>query len=188
MARLKSLAAEDMTPEQWKLLDDIANSPRKQPMVGGPTLAWLRNPEAGQLAQQLGAFCRFKTGLTNDVLEIAICTVARHWGQPYEWWAHKRNALKVNVDPAIIDAIEDRARPKFASEQQAAAHDLARELLETKVVSRATYDRALGLFGEKTLVELTQVIGYYTNIALQMNCFEVVPADGAGALKDSAVR
>ena len=187
MARLRPLTPEEMSPEQSKLLDDIANSPRQNRMVGGPSLAWIRNPEAGQIAQQLGAFCRFKTGLTNDVLEIAICTVARHWSQPYEWWAHKRNALKVNVDSAIIDAIENRARPKFASEQQAAAHDLAKELLETKVVSRATYERALGLFGEKTLVELTQVIGYYTNIALQMNCFEVAPAED-GALKDAAVR
>jgi len=30
--------------------------------------------------------------------------------------------------------------------------------------------------------------GYYTNIALQMNCFEVVPADRTGMLKNPAVR
>lgn len=188
MPRLRPLTQDEMTPEQKKMLDDIANSPRGAPMTGGPSLAWIRNPDAGQLAQQLGAFCRFRTGLTNDVLEIAICTVARFWSQPYEWWAHKRNALKVGVDPAIIDAIETRATPKFASEQQEAAHLLAKELLETKVVSKPTYERALKVFGEKTLVELTQVIGYYSNIALQMNCFEVVPEMGAAALKDSAVR
>ena len=188
MARLKTLTAEELTPQQKKLLDDIAQSPRKAPMTGGPSLAWLRNPEAGQLAQQMGVFCRFKTGLTNDVLEIVICTVARHWSQPYEWGAHKKHALRVGVDPAILDAIEDRRRPTFASEQQAAAHDLAKELLETKVVSQPTYERARALFGEKTLVDLTQVIGYYTNIALQMNCFEVVPADRTGMLKNPAVR
>lgn len=187
MPRLRPLRPEEMTPEQKKLLDDIANSPRGAPMTGGPSLAWIRNPDAGQIAQQLGAFCRFRTGLGNDVLEITICTVARHWGQPYEWWAHKRHALRVGVDPAIIDAIENGRPPKFASERQAAAHALAKELLETKVVSKGTYEKALALFGEKTLVELTQVIGYYTNIALQMNCFEVVPDEGAAVLKNASV-
>lgn len=186
MARLKSLTPEEMTPEQKALTQAIADSPRQSPMVGGPTLAWLRNPEAGMIAQSLGVFCRFKTGLSNDVLEIAICTVARHWSQPYEWWAHKRNGLKVGVDPKIFEAIENGAKPPFSSEKQEAAYALARELLETKVVGKKTYDRALSLFGEKTLVELTQVIGYYTNIALQMNCFEVVP-DDPKALKNAAV-
>lgn len=187
MARLKALAPEEMDAEQKALMDEIANGPRKAPMTNGPGLAWLRNPKAGHIAQQMGAFCRFGTGLTDDVVEIAICTTARYWSQPYEWWAHKRNGLKAGVAPEIIDAIEDRKPPKFASEEQAAAHDLAKELLESKKVGKATYDRALKIFGEKKLVELTQVVGYYSNIALQMNCFEVAPDEGGGVLKDSAV-
>ncbi len=136
----------------------------------------------------MGAFCRFGTGHPDDVVEIIICTTARYWSQPYEWWAHKRNALKVNVDPAIIDAIENRTKPKFQSVEQEVAHDITKEMLENKKVSDATYDRALKTFGEKKLVELTQVVGYYSNIAIQMNCFEVAPDEGPNAIKDPAFK
>jgi 4-carboxymuconolactone decarboxylase len=188
MARLKALAREEMDAEQQALMDEIANGPRKAPMTNGPGLGWLRNPKAGHIAQQMGAFCRFGTGHPDDVVEIIICTTARYWSQPYEWWAHKRNALKVNVDPAIIDAIENRQKPKFQSVEQEVAHDITKEMLENKKVSNATYERALNTFGEKKLVELTQVVGYYSNIAIQMNCFEVAPDEGPGAIKDPAFK
>lgn len=186
MARLKALAREEMDAEQQALMDEIASGPRKAPMTNGPGLGWLRNPKAGHIAQQLGAFCRFGTGMSDDVVEIVICTTARYWSQPYEWWAHKRNGLKAGVAPEIIDAIENRTKPKFQSEKQEVAHDITKELLETKKVSQSTYDRALKTFGEKTLVELTQVVGYYSNIAIQMNCFEVAPDEGPNAIKNPA--
>jgi 4-carboxymuconolactone decarboxylase len=156
-------------------------------MDNGPGLAWLRNPKAGHIAQQLGAFCRYGTGLGDDIVELTICVTARYWSQPYEWWVHHPLALMAGVDSRVLDAVEDRRELVFATEKQRAAHDLTKELLETKKASALTYKRALGIFGEKRLVELTQVIGYYSNLALQMNCFEVTPPSGGVALKDPIV-
>ena len=186
MARLKALGPDEMDAEQTALMNEIANGPRKAPMTNGPGLGWLRNPKAGHIAQQMGAFCRFGTGMTDDVVEVVICTTARYWSQPYEWWAHKRNGLKAGVAAEIIDAIENRTKPTFSNEKQEAAHDITKEMLENKKVSGATYEKALKTFGEKTLVELTQVVGYYSSIAIQMNCFEVAPDQGPNAIKDPA--
>lgn len=188
MARLKALGPDEMDAEQTALMNEIANGPRKAPMTNGPGLGWLRNPKAGHIAQQMGAFCRFGTGHPDDVIEVIICTTARYWSQPYEWWAHKRNGLKAGVAPDIIDAIENRTKPKFQSVEQEVAHDITKEMLENKKVNNATYERALKTFGEKKLVELTQVVGYYSNIAIQMNCFEVAPDEGPNAIKDPAFK
>ena len=42
--------------------------------------------------------------------EIAILVTARHWTSHYEWFAHKRLALKGGMDPKIIEDIATAAR------------------------------------------------------------------------------
>ena len=46
------------------------------------------------------------------------------------------------------------------------------------------YDRALGVFGEKTLVELVTIIGYYTSVAMVLNAFRVPPLEGREKFDD----
>jgi 4-carboxymuconolactone decarboxylase len=46
-------------------------------------------------------------------------------------------------------------------------------------VSDAVFQRARALLGEKGVVDLTGLVGYYTLLALTLNAFEVpVPEDG----------
>jgi 4-carboxymuconolactone decarboxylase len=47
-------------------------------------------------------------------------------------------------------------------------------------VSDATYARALALFGERGIVDLTGICGYYCLLAMMMNVART-PADAAGA-------
>jgi len=42
-------------------------------------------------------------------------------------------------------------------------------------VSQATFDTALAEFGSRGLVELTNLMGYYLVLALNINAFEQVP-------------
>ncbi|NQV57752.1 MAG: carboxymuconolactone decarboxylase family protein [Rhodospirillales bacterium] len=174
MSRLKELTYDELDDEQRAMYDEIVAGPRGH--FVGPFHAWLRSPPLGHISQKLGAFCRFSSTIDPISLEVCILTVARHWSQPYEWAAHKKVGLKAGLNPIIIDAIENGKAPKFDDDKQAIAHEIAKELLETRTISDESYARAMHIIGEKTLVELTSVIGYYTSIALQMNCFKVVPS------------
>ena len=58
-------------------------------------------------------------------------------------------------------------------------YDFATELHQNKCVSDATYARALALFGEKGVVDLTAVNGYYTLIAMVLNVARTALPEGA---------
>ena len=60
---------------------------------------------------------RFNTMFPAKLSEIAILVTARHWTSHYEWFAHKRLALKGGMDPKIIEDIRDRRTPTFRRSQ-----------------------------------------------------------------------
>ena len=175
MSRLKELNYDEMTTDQQALHDEILSGPRNR--IGGPMNGWFRNPELGSLIQKVGAYCRYHTTLEAKLSELAILVVARKWDQQVEWSAHQPLALKAGLDPTVAEAIENRVRPKFQDEKEEAVYEVTHEVLETRKLSGVTYNKALSVFGEKSLFELTAIIGYYASIAIQMNCFDVGISD-----------
>jgi 4-carboxymuconolactone decarboxylase len=55
------------------------------------------------------------------------------------------------------------------SKDEAAAYDFSIELHHNKSVSDATYARALELFGEQGIIDITGINGYYSMLAMMMN-------------------
>ena len=45
-------------------------------------------------------------------------------------------------------------------------------------ISDSTYADALARFGERTLVELTALVGYYTMVAMTLNAHEIPLPEG----------
>ena len=67
------------------------------------------------------------------------------------------------------------------AEDETAAYDFAIELHHRKSVSDATYARALALFGERGVIDLTGLCGYYSFLAMMMNVARTpAPADTKG--------
>ncbi len=61
---------------------------------------------------------------------------------------------------------------------EAAIVAYGREFFDTHTVSDATFQAALDQFGPQHLVELTQLMGHYTQTAFFLNAFAVeLPAD-----------
>ena len=52
------------------------------------------------------------------------------------------------------------------------------ELNRSKSVSDASYDDTLTRFGERTVVELTALVGYYTMVAMTLNAHEIPLPEG----------
>jgi 4-carboxymuconolactone decarboxylase len=171
VSRLKPIDDADMDPSQTALRDALQNVWKRA--HGGPFDQWYLSPEMGLRSNALADYCRWKTKLEFDVLETAILTTARYWSQPYAWNTHVKNALAAGLSQDAIDAIEAGRPPLFATVEQSIAHDVAREILETRKLSADTYARAVAVFGEPALVDLAAVIGWYASLAVQMNIFDV---------------
>src|SRR5262249_36366586 len=101
--RLPALTEDSLNPRQRALLDSIRSGPRGgKASLGGPFGVYLHAPEVGDLTQQLGAFCRFKTSLPPRLSEFAILVTARHWRAQYEWHAHAKIAEGAGVSARTI--------------------------------------------------------------------------------------
>ena len=165
--RFKPLTYEGMTPAQKRMTDNVLNGERKS--MGGPFNALLRSPEMGDLAQQLGAYVRFRSSLPRHLNEMAIIMTARVWTAQYEWYVHKQAALDAGLNPAIAAAIAENKRPASMKPDEQALYEFTKELLDTKHVSDATFQNAVKAFGEKGVVDLIALTGYYGMVSALLN-------------------
>src|SRR5215471_14470418 len=165
--RFKPLTWDQMTPEQKTMTTNLLSGPRRG--MGGPFNVLLRSPEMGDLAQKLGEYARFRPSVPAKIRELAIIVTARHWTAQYEWTAHRNAAAQAGLKEDIIKAIADRKRPTGMQPDEEAAYNFASELLETKGVSDATFKAAIDRFGEKGLVDIIGVMGYYQMVSMLLN-------------------
>jgi 4-carboxymuconolactone decarboxylase len=186
--RFKLIPLEDLTPEQKKVADAIRSGARsklknssasKPGPLGGPFNVWLRSPGIGNLVQSLGEEIRFRSTLPAKLNELAIIITARQWTAQYEWFAHHRLALEAGLDPAIAQDIAHGRRPANMDADETIVHDFSRELHETHGVSDATYRAALERFGERGVVDLISVNGYYVLVSMCLNVDRTPLPEGA---------
>ena len=176
--RFKLIPPEELTPEQKKVADAIRSGPRsavknssaaRPGPLGGPFNVWLRSPGVGNIIQELGAEIRFRSSLPLKLNELAIIVTARHWTCQYEWFAHHRLALEAGLDPAIGEDIAQGRRPAKMDADETLVYNFSRELHETQGVSDATYKAARERFGERGIVDLIAVNGFYGLVSMALN-------------------
>jgi 4-carboxymuconolactone decarboxylase len=178
--RLPTLDDNEMTDRQRQLRDAIRSGPRGKLVMEGPFAAFLHAPEYGDLAQRLGAFCRFNTALPPRLSEFAILTTARFWRAQYEWFAHVPHARRAGIADATIRDLHAGRKPRQAPADELAIHDFVTELYRTRRVSDATYRRVHKLLGDAGAVELVGILGYYALISMTLNVFRMdIPASEA---------
>src|SRR6201989_331661 len=177
--RLKLLSPGEMNEDQKKTYDESIAGKRGAPPA--PMMAWLNSPEMARHATRLGETLRFNTMFPAKLSEIAILVTARHFTAHYEWFAHKRLALKGGMDPKIIEDIRDRRTPQFDDPKGKMIYDIAKSLHEGHGVSKPLYDEAISMLGERGLVEVIGLCGYYTLVSMTLNTFEYDLPDGQGA-------
>src|SRR4029077_15934144 len=168
--RLKLLSPGEMSADQKQPYDESIAGKRGAPPA--PMMAWLNSPEMARHATPLGGVLRFDTIFPAKLSEVAILLTARHRTSHYEWYAHKRFALKGGRDPKIIEAIRDRRTPVFDDPKGQMIYDVARSLHEGHGLSQALYDAAVKLLGDRGVVEIIGLCGYYTMVSMTLNTFE----------------
>ena len=165
--RFKPLKYDEMTPEQKKMMEHLVSGERRG--AGGPFNVLLRSPEMGDLAQEFGAQMRFHSSLPRKLNEMAIIITARHWTAQYEWNAHRTAAAQAGLKEPIIQAIAAGKRPESLDADETVIYNFATELLKTHEVGDATFKAVKDKFGEKGVVDLIGVMGYYQLVSMLLN-------------------
>lgn len=168
-ARLPVFDPAHATAQQKTLLEDILSGPRGN--LNGPFVSWIHSPELGQLAQKLGAYCRYETGLPLRLSELAILATAQQWQSQAEWYIHLPIAVDAGLSAAAAEQIRQGLEPVFELEDERVIWSFASELYNSKRVSDVTYARAVELFGLKVVVNLIGLLGYYALVAMTLNVF-----------------
>ena len=165
--RLPPLDRASMSETQRAAADELIQGPRKG--VKGPFIALLRSPELMARLQKVGEYLRFGSAVAPRISEFVTLIVARAWTQQFEWFTHVPLALKAGTSQATIDALREGRRPGAMSGEEALAYDFSIELLNQHGVSDATYEAAVGCFGEQGVIDLTSILGYFTLISMVLN-------------------
>ena len=178
-SRLPAVPAERLTPAQHALVDSIRSGPRGQAtQIRGPFAVFLHSPDYGQLAQQLGGYCRLKTRVPPRLSEFAILVTAKLWRAQYEWYAHVPHAERAGVSPQTIRTLRAGRMPKAAPKDERAVYEFVQELYRRKRVGDKTYARLHALLGDDGMVEFVGILGYYVLIAMSLNVFRMGPPEG----------
>jgi len=176
--RFPLIPLDRLTPEQQALSEAIKSGPRsklassgasKPGPLGGPFNVWLRSPGIGNLVQQLGEEIRFRSSLSGKLNELAILVTARNWTSQYEWVAHHKLALEGGLDPKIAEAIAQGRRPEGMDADETLVYEFSTELQASKGVSDAMFARAVARFGERGVVDLISVNGFYVLVSMCLN-------------------
>lgn len=176
--RFALIPVDQLTEEQRAVVDAIRSGPRAQLKssaaaapgpIGGPFNVMLRSPGIGMIIQQLGEEIRFRSSIAGKLNELAILVTARHYTSQYEFYAHRRVALDAGMEPAVAQAIAEGRRPERMSADEALVYDFSTELHGRHEVSDATYRAAVERFGERGVVDLIAVNGFYCLVSFLLN-------------------
>ena len=148
----------------------------------GPFAVWLDRPHL--ILPLLDVFDALRTRVDLDVRlqKLMILAVARHWSAQFEWHTHAPLARKAGVTEDVISAIANRQQVTFECEDERVVYAVVQELNETRALTDETFASAERVLGHSVLVELIVAMGYFVMIAITLNAFRVLPANGAEPL------
>ena len=179
ITRFAPLKAEELNPAQKAWAEMIAAPPRNAKFVNPPYRAYIRNPDLAPRLSAMSDYLRWNTSLPPRLSEFAILITARQWTSQYEWFAHYPLALKGGLDPRIAADISAGKRPDNMKDDEAALYDLAMALYRDKKVTDPVYKAALEKFGERGIMDIIGIIGYYDLVSMTLITMQ------AGAPNDS---
>jgi 4-carboxymuconolactone decarboxylase len=170
-ARYRELNRDELSPAQKALFDSIAST--RGGIVPTPFHVLAESPELASLTQALGAFCRYRTGLSPKLSELAVLITASHWGAEYEFDVHAPEALEAGIAQSVIDALRNGKKPSFDDDDSRLIYEFAASFYANRDVPDRLFEDAVARFGRRRVVELAGLLGYYSGLAMLLRIFRV---------------
>ena len=176
MPRFPTASRDSVPQEQIAAFDSIVSSRDGAVPEQGPIAVQLHVPEIAQRGEALRAYLRAEgSSLPGSVQELAMLTTARELDCQFIWHAHAAAGRRSGLSDVLVDSLRDKKDLPDLSGAESAVIHYGREFFRTRRVSQANFDAALAEFGERGLVELTNLMGYYSVLAFNINAFEQLP-------------
>ncbi|HET6379104.1 MAG TPA: carboxymuconolactone decarboxylase family protein [Methylocella sp.] len=145
---------------------------------GGPYLALLNHPDLAERIEELGYFLKFEGVLPRSAYQFIVLTVAEETGAAYEWHDHVQHALAAGLSQDVIGSIaarETAALPHpYALLRAILAHTMS-----WKPVPDGLQEQALAQWGQKGLIEIVVLSGFYQMFAAINQGFSIAPPSPA---------
>jgi 4-carboxymuconolactone decarboxylase len=172
MARIPLVTRDAVAVSERDSYDEFAASRGGEPKVGPYTLL-AHMPEMARRFEDLRTYIRADDSVSQKLQELVMITVAREMGCDFIWYAHAGEARKAGVRDDIIDNTRDRKELTGLDADETTVVNFARELLQSRRVSQATFDAASASLGQRGTMLLTNLIASYALLAYNMNTYEL---------------
>lgn len=188
MARLPLVKRDGLDPDGQRAYDVVVD-PKSRYAEGarGPVGMWLYAPKMAEHIFPASTYLRFGTEKDQRLTELTILTAGREMRSQYEWTQHEPAARRAGLQGEIIDLVRDRkaidgVNVPGLGDRERLIITFVREVVSQEKVSSATYAQAIKLFGEKGVMDLAGLIGYYNFVNITLKTFDVQLAPGAKKL------
>ena len=154
----------------------------------GPIGMWMHNPVLAEAMFDVRQRVRYETEKDQRLTELITISTAREINNQYEYSAHEPLAQSAGLEQGIIDIVRFR-RPlenlpptDGFGEIEHTLIQFTRELISEEKVSSQTFAKAIELFGNQGVMDITGLIGYYNFVAMTLKAFDVQRPAGSELL------
>jgi 4-carboxymuconolactone decarboxylase len=172
MARIPLVTRDQVAEKEKPAYDAFMLSRAGRPNIG-PYSLLLHMPEMAQRLEALRTYIRDETSLPQKLQELVMISVAREMNCAFIWYAHAAAARQAGVRGDVVDSIRDTRSPANLEPDDQTVVDFTRELLQSRKVTRRTFDDATTRFGQRGVMTLTNLIACYATLAYNMNTYEL---------------
>ena len=184
-ARLPLPRREQLDLEGQRAFDVIvAPGSRYESGLRGPVAMWAYSPLMAEHIFPASSYLRFGTEKDQRLTELVILATAREVRSQYEWTSHEPAAERAGLEPAIIDLVKTRGHLNGAGDirglgdREQTIIRFVREVVSEEKLSSTTFSRARDLFGERGVMDLAGLVGYYGFVNTTLKTFDVQLAPG----------
>jgi 4-carboxymuconolactone decarboxylase len=149
-------------------------------MVPGPHKIFLANPKLSHTIVPTGAYFQTKSTLTKAEIEIVTNVIDGRWGAAYSNHEHEKIGIDLgHLAPEKVAALIAGLPTSFDDPRQQIVYELSSALAAARVVPVGLFHRAQDLLGDKGIVDVTALMGWFTTVSLTLMAYDV-PSDAIG--------
>jgi 4-carboxymuconolactone decarboxylase len=177
MERFRKLPRDEFDEEQvaaWDLVRQTwgGEAGEEPGDLTGPFSVVIHAPALVPRLMELGKTLR-GSSVPERAVELIIITVGARWKAEFEWWMHVDRAREEGVAESVIEAIGAGRAPEFDNGADRIVHAITDQLLEAGQIDDSTFEAGREQLGDRGIVEIVSLCGYYTLIAFILNAFDV---------------
>lgn len=149
-------------------------------LIPGPHKIFLSNPKLLRTIVPTGAYFQTESTLTKAEIEIVTNVIDSRWAAAYTNHEHEMIGIELgHLAPEKVEALIAGLPTSFDDPRQQIVYELSLTLAAARVVPAGLLRRAQDLLGDKGIVDVTVLMGWFTAACLTLMAYDV-PSGATG--------